>query len=206
MTSRSSMVSTSRSAAAPTRPRYHRPPGGVRPRSPDYTARGRRRGQTPVVGLHTSRGGRGQTPVAGYTPPGGQTRFTADVDPADQRWLAPVARGRRVAGRRVIERVEEQLERRPRCARYCGRNPNRITRPLPTGASTTAARPFSFSAPSSQPLKRGEPVFGYVTIAFASPETSKAGLLFEPRDRPGTGSVRNRIARIDLGLYDDPGA
>ena len=39
----------------------------------------------------------------------------------------------------------------PRC---CGRKPKRMTRPRPSVASTSAARPASLSAPSSQPERK----------------------------------------------------
>ncbi len=40
-------------------------------------------------------------------------------------------------------------------ARYCGRKPKRITRPSPSGTSTSAARPLRRSAPRSHPDSSG---------------------------------------------------
>src|ERR1019366_7952541 len=46
------------------------------------------------------------------------------------------------------------------CPRYCGRNPYSTACPLPTVTSTSAALPFSFEPPSSQPESSGSPAAG----------------------------------------------
>src|SRR3954471_2493925 len=53
------------------------------------------------------------------------------------------------------------------CPRYCGLNPYSTTCPLPCFTSTSAALPFSFEPPSSQPESSGLPVAGYVATAVA---------------------------------------
>src|SRR5438094_660374 len=94
------------------------------------------------------------------------------------------------------------------CPRYCGRKPNRTTRPVPSLASTRAARPATRSGCNTHPdnsTLSASAGYRATTRAALESSTSNAGpLSYHATD--WAGMPRDRVARVELQPEDRSGS